>query len=136
MQIVRIGSQGLIGSSLALGCMGMSEFYVGSSEAESRATIHQAAAHGLRMFDTADMYGPFTNECLVGSSLKPYRVHVAIATKFGYVRLLDGTRMGLSGHPQYVKRACEDSLRRLNTDYIDLYYLHRVDRTIPIEDTM
>lgn len=136
MRIVRLGSQGLIGSSLALGCMGMSEFYVGSSESESRATIHQAVAYGITMFDTADMYGPFTNERLVGSSLKPYRVNVTIATKFGYVRLPDGTRMGLSGRPEYVKRACEDSLRRLNTDYIDLYYLHRVDRTIPIEDTI
>jgi aryl-alcohol dehydrogenase-like predicted oxidoreductase len=136
MELVRVGSQGLITSRLALGCMGMSEFYVGRSDADSEATVHEAVAQGITMFDTADMYGPFTNERLVGACLAPYRAHVAIATKFGYVRRPDGTRLGISGRPEYVKSACEGSLLRLHSDYIDLYYLHRVDRTVPIEDTV
>lgn len=136
IEIVAVGSLGLATSRLALGCMGMSEFYVGSTQAASKATIHEAVAQGITMFDTADMYGPFQNEHLVGDCLRPYREKVVIATKFGYVRLPDGTRLGLSGHPDYVKSACEASLRRLKTDYIDLYYLHRVDRAIAIEDTV
>lgn len=133
---ISLGTQGLRASRIALGCMGMSEFYVGSTERESQATIEAAVSHGITMFDTADMYGPFTNEELVGSCLKRHRAQVILATKFGYVRQLDGTRLGLNGRPKYVRKACDDSLRRLGTDYIDLYYLHRVDSNVPIEDTV
>jgi aryl-alcohol dehydrogenase-like predicted oxidoreductase len=135
MEIVSIGCQGLTTSQLGLGCMGMSDFYIRSTEAESATTIHSAVAEGVTMFDTADMYGPFTNERLVGACLKPHRGSVVIATKFGTVRLPDGTR-GINGRPDYVRKACEASLHRLNTEYIDLYYLHRVDRAVPIEDTI
>jgi aryl-alcohol dehydrogenase-like predicted oxidoreductase len=133
---IDLGTQGLRASRIALGCMGMSEFYVGSTERESQATIEAAVSHGVTMFDTADMYGPFTNEELVGRCLKPHRAQVILATKFGYVRRTDGTRLGLNGRPEYVRRACDESLRRLGTDYLDLYYLHRVDRNVPIEDTV
>lgn len=133
---VALGESGLASTRLALGCMGMSEFYVGSTERDCELTISAAIGSGITMFDTADMYGPFTNELLVGRCLKPYRANVVIATKFGYVRRPDGTRLGLNGHPAYVKTACESSLRRLGGDHIDLYYLHRVDRTVPIEDTI
>ena len=136
IETTRLGTQGLTVSQLALGCMGMSEFYVGSTRRESQATIEAAVSHGVTMFDTADMYGPFTNEELVGHCLKPHRADVIIATKCGYVRHADGTRLGLNGRPEYVLKACDDSLRRLGTQYIDLYYLHRVDRSVAIEDTV
>jgi len=116
--------------------MGMSEFYPGGTLADSRATIRKALDSGVTMFDTADMYGPFTNERLLGRALRPHRSRVLIATKFGYVRHADGTRLGLNGHPYYVAEACDASLRRLGTDYIDLYYLHRVDRNVPVEDSI
>lgn len=136
IESISVGMQGLTASRIALGCMGMSEFYIGSTERESQATIELAVGHGVTMFDTADMYGPFANEELVGRSLKRYRAQVVLATKFGYVRQADGTRLGLNGRPEYVRRACNDSLRRLATEYIDLYYLHRVDRNVPVEDTV
>jgi|ERR1051326_4382887 aryl-alcohol dehydrogenase-like predicted oxidoreductase len=123
-------------SPLALGCMGMSEFYFDRDAANSAATIRLAIERGVTVFDTADMYGPFTNEELVGRCLAPYRRHVIIATKFGYVRAANGTRLGLNGRPEYVKQCCEASLLRLRTDVIDLYYLHRVDPNVPIEDTV
>jgi aryl-alcohol dehydrogenase-like predicted oxidoreductase len=136
MDQLPLGQQGLIVSRLALGCMGMSEFYVGSTPTDCKATIRAALENGITFFDTADMYGPFTNEILVGSCLKHYRSEVVLATKFGYVRKSDGTRLGLNGKPEYVRAACEASLRRLRTDYIDLYYLHRLDRRVPVEDTV
>jgi aryl-alcohol dehydrogenase-like predicted oxidoreductase len=131
-----IGNGGLKASLLALGCMGMSEFYVGSTEHESAATIATAVEQGVTMFDTADMYGPFTNERFVGRCLRAHRANIILATKFGYVRRPDGTRLGLNGRPEYVRQACDASLARLGTNYIDLYYLHRVDRSVPIEDTI
>ena len=136
MKTIELGAQGLCSSIIALGCMGMSEFYPGGSIEESRATIDKALDSGITMFDTADMYGPFTNECLLGRALMRARRRVVIATKFGYVRLADGTRLGLNGHPSYVASACDASLRRLATDYIDLYYLHRVDPNVPVEETV
>jgi len=126
----------LTSSPIALGCMGMSEFYQDRDDAESAATIYAAIDHGITMFDTADAYGPFTNEEFVGRCLAPYRRQVAIATKVGTVRAADGARLGLNGRPAYVKQSCEASLRRLCTDVIDLYYLHRVDPDVPIEDTV
>jgi aryl-alcohol dehydrogenase-like predicted oxidoreductase len=112
--------------------MGMSEFYVGADEPESIATIELAVDSGITMFDTADMYGPFSNEQLVGRVLAPHRDRVRIATKFGYERLPDGTRLGLNGTPDYVRRSCDASLARLGVEAIDLYYLHRVDPNVPI----
>jgi aryl-alcohol dehydrogenase-like predicted oxidoreductase len=133
---VSLASARLRAFPIALGCMGMSEFYVDSDRASAADTIQVAIDSGITMFDTSDMYGPFTNEELVGRCLAPHRGRVTIATKFGYVRAPDGTRLGFNGHPDYVRQACEASLRRLRTDVIDLYYLHRVDPKVPIEETV
>jgi aryl-alcohol dehydrogenase-like predicted oxidoreductase len=123
-------------SALGLGCMGMSEFYGTGDEAQGIATIHRALDLGVTFLDTADMYGPFTNEQLVGKALQGRREGVVVATKFGNERLPDGTRVGINGHPDYVRKACDASLGRLGIDTIDLYYQHRVDKGVPIEDTV
>ncbi|MFN8193516.1 MAG: aldo/keto reductase [Nocardioidaceae bacterium] len=122
-------------STLGLGCMGMSEFYGTGDEDEAVATIHRALDLGVTFLDTADMYGPFTNERLVGRAIADRRDEVQLATKFGNERLPDGTRVGVNGHPDYVRRACDASLERLGVDHIDLYYQHRVDKTVPVEET-
>jgi aryl-alcohol dehydrogenase-like predicted oxidoreductase len=122
-------------SAEGLGCMGMSEFYGTSDDAESMATIKRALELGVTMLDTADMYGPFSNERLVGRAIAGRRDDVVVATKFGNERREDGTRVGINGRPEYVRAACDASLSRLGVDHIDLYYQHRVDRTVPIEDT-
>ncbi len=133
----RLGSEGLIVSELGLGCMGMSEFYgTGEEEEESIATIQRAIDLGVTFLDTADMYGPFTNERLVGEAIKGRRDEVTIATKFGIQREGDGTWIGINGKPEYVKEACDASLERLGVDHIDLYYQHRVDPEVPIEETV
>jgi aryl-alcohol dehydrogenase-like predicted oxidoreductase len=116
--------------------MGMSEFYGSGDEAESIATIHRALELGCNFLDTADMYGPFTNEILVGKAIAGRRDEVVLATKFGNERRLDGSWVGINGRPEYVRAACDASLSRLETDHIDLYYQHRVDTTVPIEDTV
>ena len=126
----------LIVSEIGLGCMGMSEFYGPGDEEESLRTIHLALELGVTFLDTADMYGPFTNEVLVGKAIAGERERVIIATKFGNERLPDGTRIGINGTPEYVRKACDASLQRLGVDTIDLYYQHRVDKSTPIEDTV
>jgi aryl-alcohol dehydrogenase-like predicted oxidoreductase len=115
--------------------MGMSEFYGVGDDSESVATIHEALDQGVNFLDTADMYGPFTNELLVGRAIAGRRDEVVLATKFGNQRGEDGSFLGVNGHPEYVLKCCDDSLRRLDVDVIDLYYQHRVDRTVPIEET-
>ena len=136
MQQRRLGRQGLMVSALGLGCMGMSEFYGPADEGESIATIHRALDLGMNFLDTADVYGPYTNEQLVGQAIAGRRDQVVLATKFGMVRGSDPQVRGVNGRPEYVRASCEGSLKRLGVDHIDLYYQHRVDPTVPIEDTV
>ncbi|RWZ90826.1 MAG: aldo/keto reductase [Hydrotalea sp. AMD] len=137
MKQKKLGSQGILASELGLGCMGMSEFYGRADDNENIKVLHHALEIGVNFWDTADMYGPYTNEILVGKALKGHRSAVTLATKFGIVRSgADHQTRALNGTPAYVKQACEASLKRLNTDVIDLYYLHRRDPKTPIEDTV
>lgn len=136
MERRRLGGQGLSVSAMGLGCMGMSEFYGPSDERESIATIHRAIELGITFLDTADMYGPFKNEELVGKAIRDRRDRVVLATKFGNERGADGSFLGVNGRPEYVRKACEASLRRLGVSHLDLYYQHRVDPKVPIEETV
>ncbi len=136
MEQRKLGEQGLDVSAVGLGCMGMSEFYGTAEEEISIDTIHGALDLGINFLDTADMYGPFTNEKLVGQVIEDRRDEVVLATKFGNERESDGTYVGINGRPEYVKRACDDSLQRLGVDHIDLYYQHRVDPDVPVEETI
>ena len=131
-----LGSDGPTVSAIGLGCMGMSEFYGAADADEAVATIHRALDLGVTFLDTADMYGPFTNEQLVGRAIAGRRDDVVLATKFGNMRGPNGERLGINGHPDYVRQACDDSLSRLGVDHIDVYYQHRVDPNVPIEDTV
>jgi aryl-alcohol dehydrogenase-like predicted oxidoreductase len=137
MQIKKLGSQGLTASQLGIGCMGMSEFYGARNDEASLKTLHRAFELGVTFWDTADMYGPYINEELVAKALKGIRKEITLATKFGILRdPSNPTRRGINGKPDYVKSSCEGSLKRLNTEVIDLYYLHRVDADTPIEETV
>jgi len=136
MKIVKLGQQGLKVPAVGLGCMGMSEFYGQSDDAKSLKLLDEALEIGCNFWDTADMYGPFINEQLLGKALANRREKVILATKFGVKRGQDGAWLGVSGSPQYVKTCCDASLKRLNTDYIDLYYQHRPDPEVPIEETV
>jgi len=136
MSMRQLGLDGPVVSALGLGCMGMSEFYGERDDAASVATIHRALDLGINFLDTADIYGPFTNERLVGRAIADRRHEVLLATKFGNVRGENGAFLGINGSPDYVHRACDASLQRLGVEMIDLYYQHRVDTTVPIEDTV
>ena len=136
MEQRKLGAQGLVVPAMGLGCMGMSEFYGPGDEAESIAVMHRSIELGVNFFDTADVYGPYTNEVLVGRAIADRREKVIIATKFGNVRSDDGAWLGQNSRPEYVRTACDASLKRLGLDYIDLYYQHRVDKNTPIEDTV
>jgi aryl-alcohol dehydrogenase-like predicted oxidoreductase len=136
MKMRKLGDRGLEVSELGLGCMGMSDFYGSSSESQNLRVLDQAAAIGCTFWDTADMYGPFTNEILLSKALKGRRNQITLATKFGVSRGEDGSWQGIKGSADYVKAACDASLQRLGTDYIDLYYQHRVDPNTPIEETV
>jgi aryl-alcohol dehydrogenase-like predicted oxidoreductase len=132
----RLGRSELVVSALGLGCMGMSEFYGSTDDTESISTIHRAIDRGINFLDTADMYGVGRNEELVGRALRGRRHEVVLATKFGNVRSPDGKYLGVNGRPEYVQQSCEASLRRLGVEQIDLYYQHRVDTNVPIEETV
>jgi aryl-alcohol dehydrogenase-like predicted oxidoreductase len=136
MERRKLGTQGLEVAAIGLGCMGMSDFYGPRDDGESIGTIHRALELGVDFLDTADMYGPHTNEELVGRAIADRRDRVVLATKFGVVRGEDGSWRGISGRPEYVQQACEASLRRLGVDHIDLYYQHRVDPEVPIAETV
>jgi aryl-alcohol dehydrogenase-like predicted oxidoreductase len=136
MEHRKLGPEKLEVSAIGLGCMGMSEFYGSADEDEAIRTIHRALELGVFFLDTADMYGPFTNEKLVGRAIAGRRDEVVIATKFGNVRGENGERLGIRGDAEYVREACDASLKRLGTDHIDLYYQHRVDQDVPIEETV
>jgi aryl-alcohol dehydrogenase-like predicted oxidoreductase len=136
MKQISLGSQGLRVPAIGLGCMGMSDFYGSSSEAQNLAVLERAAALGCTFWDTSDMYGPFTNEILLSKALKGRREQIVLATKFGIARGEDGSWQGIKGSADYVKAACDASLERLGMEYIDLYYQHRVDPKTPIEETV
>jgi aryl-alcohol dehydrogenase-like predicted oxidoreductase len=136
MEKRKLGNQGLTVSAIGLGCMGMSEFYGQADDKKSIETIHQALDMGITFIDTADMYGPYKNEKLVGKALSGQRDKVILATKFGIMRSGDTGERSVNGRPEYVKAACDASLQRLGVDHIDLYYQHRVDPNVPIEDTV
>jgi Predicted oxidoreductases (related to aryl-alcohol dehydrogenases) len=137
MEVKQLGSQGLKASELGLGCMGMSDFYGKRNDEESIKVIRHAYDSGITFYDTADMYGPYTNEILVGKAIKGFRDKITLATKFGIIRdPNDPSKRGVNGKPDYVRSSCEGSLKRLTVDYIDLYYLHRKDADTPIEVTV
>ena len=131
-----LGRSGLTVSALGLGCMGMSDFYGAADDAASVATLHRALDLGITFWDTADAYGPFKNESLLGRALRGRRDQIVVATKFGFERHPDGTSIGINGRPDYVRQACDASLTRLGVETIDLYYQHRVDPAVPIEETV
>ncbi|MFA6448524.1 MAG: aldo/keto reductase [bacterium] len=136
MEMRKLGTQGLEVSKIGLGCMGMSDFYGAADESESIATIHRALDLGVNMLDTSDMYGPYKNEELIGKAIRGLRDRLMIATKFGILRTADPTFRGVNGRPEYVRESCDGSLKRLGVDCIDLYYQHRVDPEVPIEETI